>query len=232
MYCGGVTTGCWRTRIGAAEKLSVDTMPNEEPSKSWWQTLPGIVTSLTAAITAIAGLVVAIKQTGWFEPASAPVASQPSTQLTSGPGKPMPMPAPVEAPPSGTSQSSASGAIHGVRLPAMRDYKLGPASTQATFTLLSAEVSPQTSGMDALRVQVRMTNHDRFDHNFWDRSFRLIINGVPTAPKSDLNELVPPEAAKEGTVIFVFPRGTTGGNLEITYVDDRTSIPLVFAAPK
>ena len=207
-------------------------MPNEEPTKSWWQTLPGVVTSLTAAITAIAGLIVAIKQTGWFEPASAPVASQPSTPPTSSPGKPVAMPAPVPAPPSGTSQSSAPGATYGVGLPAMRDYKLGPASTQATFTLLSAEVSPQNSGMDALRVQVRMTNHDRFDHNFWDRSFRLIVNGVPTAPTSDLNELVPPEAAKEGAVIFVIPRGATGGNLEITYVDDKTSIPLVFAAPR
>jgi hypothetical protein len=44
----------------------------------------------------------------------------------------------------------------------------------------------------------RMMNHDRFDANFWDQSFRLIVNGVPMAPESGLNELVSAESTQEG----------------------------------
>ena len=113
----------------------------------------------------------------------------------------------------------------------MRDYQLGPESTRATFTLLDAQVSPRSSEKDSLRLQVRMTNHDRFDHPFWDRSFRLIIDGgVPVAPESELVELVPAQSAKEGAVIFSIPHGTPGGELEINYEDDETSIPLDFSA--
>jgi hypothetical protein len=74
-------------------------------------------------------------------------------------------------------------------------------------------------------------NHDKFDENFWDRSFRLIVNGVPMAPGSDLNEVVHAQSAKEGDVIFVLPHGTAGGNLKITYADDSTEIPLALESP-
>jgi hypothetical protein len=61
-----------------------------------------------------------------------------------------------------------------------------------------------------------MMNHDRFDANFWDQSFRLSVNGVPMAPDSGLNELVSAESAQGGTVLFVIPHGTTDGTLKIT----------------
>ncbi len=107
----------------------------------------------------------------------------------------------------------------------------GPAFKKATFTLLSAKVSPQNWEKDALHVRVRLMNHDSIDTNFQDRSFRLIVNGLPMAPERNLNELVPGRLAKEGTVIFVIPRGTISANLEITYYEDNTSIPLVLATP-
>jgi len=110
----------------------------------------------------------------------------------------------------------------------MRDYRLGA----ATFTLLRAEVSPQTSEKDALQVRLRMMNHDRYDTNFWDRSFRLIVDGVPLAPEGGLNELVPGQSAKEGDVMFGIPRGTTAATLKITYIDQSTEIPLNLKAPR
>src|SRR5688500_17995255 len=41
-------------------------MTEDDPKKSWWHTLPGIITGLTATITALGGLVVAINQTNWY----------------------------------------------------------------------------------------------------------------------------------------------------------------------
>ncbi|MBI3804683.1 MAG: hypothetical protein HY282_13075 [Nitrospirae bacterium] len=186
-------------------------MNNGKNLKNWLQTLPGILTSLTAVVTALAGLIVAIKQTGWFEPKSPPVVTT----------------APPPAP------SSPSGTTYAVTLPAMRDYKLGnqPGSARATFTLLKAEVAPRTAEKETLQIRLRMMNHRPFDANFWDRSFRLVLDGVPLAPDGGLNALIPAQSAKEGEVLFVIPRNTTAAKLQISYADDSTEIPLDLTPP-
>ncbi len=208
-------------------------MSDEQKSKGWWNTLPGIITSLTATITAVAGLVVAIKQTGWFGPPTSGVPTETSSKPPRAiPGAPPPSFAPNRPPAAAASPASPHRASHSVVLPALRDYKLGPTFRKATFTLLSAELSPQTSEKDALRIQIRMINHDNTDTNFWDNSFRLIVDGLPMAPESNLNELVPGRSAKDGAVIFVIPRETAGANLEITYYEDKTTIPLALSAPR
>ncbi len=78
-------------------------------------------------------------------------------------------------------------------------------------------------------ISLRMLNHDRFDTNFWDRSFRLMLHDVPMAPESGLNELVRAQSAREGEVIFFIPRATTEGKLKIINGDDSTEIALVLA---
>ncbi len=110
----------------------------------------------------------------------------------------------------------------------MRDYRLG----EGTFTLLKAEVAPRTSEKDGLAVRLRMLNRGRYDANLWDRSFRLIVDGVPMAPVGGLNELVPGESAKEGEVVFVVPRGTPAATFKITYGGDSTEIPFQLESPR
>jgi hypothetical protein len=56
-------------------------MADDSKPQSWWQTLPGILTSLTGTITAIVGLVAVLKQAGFFpapqpSPAATPAAMQ------------------------------------------------------------------------------------------------------------------------------------------------------------
>jgi len=203
-------------------------MGEEGKSKSWWQTLPGIITTVTATITALTGLVVAINQTGWFGSPTPPVATRGSAPTTSAPPGPASPAPPAQAPPVNTAPLPPLGSLYSVELPAMRDYRLGA----ATFTLLKAEVSPRTSEKDALQFRLRMMNHNRYDTNFWDRSFRLIVDGVPMAPEGGLNELVAAQSAKEGVVMFVIPRGTTSAKLKITYTDDSTEIPLILKSPR
>ena len=197
-------------------------------SKSWWQTLPGIITTVAATITALTGLVVAINQTGWFGLPTPPAASREAAPTPPAPPSPASPASPVQTPPLNTSPLPPPGSTYSVELPAMRDYRLGA----ATFALLKAEVSPRTSEKDTLQVRLRMTNHGRYDTNFWDRSFRLIVDGVPMAPEGGLNELVAAQSAKEGDVMFVIPRGTTSAKLKITYTDDSTEIPLILKSPR
>jgi hypothetical protein len=178
---------------------------------------------MAAVVTAAAGLLAAVAQTGWFGKREAP--SVPPAAAT------------PAAPAAGPERASAAGDAarhvsveaprpHAVALPAQRDYKLGPGASKATFTLLKAEVVPQTADRSALHIRLRMTNHDRYDKNFWDSSFRLLVDGVPIAPESGLNEVVAGEAAKEGEVLFPIARGTRSALLRIKFHDDATEIPL------
>lgn len=202
-------------------------MSDEEQPRSWWHTLPGIITTLTATVTALTGLVVAINQAGWLGPPTPPVVTRGAAPTPPAPSGPVSPPPPAQAPPPTTPPAPPPGTGYSVGLPVMRDYRLGA----VTFTLLKAEVSPRTSEKDALQVRLRMTNHDRYDTNFWDRSFRLMVDGMPMAPAGGLNELVPGQSAKEGDLLFVIPRGTTGATLKITYTDDSTEISLKLKSP-
>ncbi len=202
-------------------------MSEEEKSRNWWNTLPGIITGLAAVVTALTGLVVAIKQTGWFETQTTPAIRIQSGSLPAAPSAGAPSAVTRESPPVASSPSPTMS-VRTVGLPALRDYTLGG----TTYTLLQAELSPQTTEKDALQIRIRMMNNGRYDTNFWDRSFRLIVNGVPMAPESNLNELVPAQSAKEGNVIFVVPRGTTNGKLKISFGDSSTEIPLDLASPR
>ncbi len=192
-------------------------MDADAGSKRWWQTLPGIITAVAAIITALTGLIVAINQTGWFTPRSEPTvprASQP------GPSAPVSPSSPAGSQPS--PAASTSHHSYSLALPSIREYQLG----QVTFTLLEADVSPRTSEGNTVRIRLRMLNHQRYDANFWDQSFRLVLDGVPLAPVGGLNVLVPGQSAKEGVVLFVVPHGTTAATLVITYADDSTNIPM------
>lgn len=42
-------------------------MPEEEKSKGWWHSVPGILTAIAGVITAVTGLVIALNQIGVFD---------------------------------------------------------------------------------------------------------------------------------------------------------------------
>ena len=71
-----------------------------------------------------------------------------------------------------------------------------------------------------------MTNGERFPTNFWDESFRLRVDGVPKAPVSNLNKLVPAQSAEEGVVEFVIPAATQAVVLQVRQADESTEIPV------
>ena len=210
-----MTTNAVRTTLDS-ENPTV--MSHDKDKRTWWQTLPGVIASVTAAITAIAGLVVAVNQTGWFSSQQRPAVTE----------RAAPMPTPPSGPATTTPAQgrAASAPSRGVALPTVREYMLGSLS----FTLLKAELVPQTTQKDALRIQVRMMNHQTYPANFWDDSFRLIVNGVPAAAQGGLNELVPAQSAKDGNVLFIIPHDTATAALLIRNGNESTEIPLAMTS--
>jgi hypothetical protein len=105
------------------------------------------------------------------------------------------------------------------------------------YRILSARLEPYNAEKDALRFTIRCTNKGAYPMNFWDRSFRLLVDNVPRAPISGLNDIVDGQSAKEGDVVFEVPTGEDKVVLQISAptasgTDETTEIPLDLAAAK
>jgi hypothetical protein len=200
-------------------------MPDGERSQRWWQTLPGALTATAAVITAVTGLIVAVHQTGLFDVLTGRRAQPPGS--TSGPAetiKPSPAPAPVSSPaaPAPVDQHPQPPRI----LASGSEARLG----SFRYKILAAQLEQHNAEQLGLRFTVRMTNNGRYPANFWDDTFRLLVDGVPTAPRSGLNKLVQGQSAEEGEVEFVVPAAAKSVVLRLRNGDDTTEIPIDLSA--
>ncbi len=204
------------------EVPNADEAKSEKPKLlSWLQTVPGFLSAVAALITALTGLTVAIYQIRDAQ------ISTPSGSEQASPAKPD---AGASQTPSGDGGAQQSGA-----LPAGMEVKL--AQGYVVYKILSARLEPYNAEKDALRFTVRCTNNDDYPMNFWDRSFRLLVDGVPHAPISGLNELVEGQSAKEGDIAFEVPTGENKVVLQISAptasgADETTEIPFDLTATK
>jgi hypothetical protein len=193
-----------------------DDPPRDRSSGSWWTTLPGVLTAVAGFLTAVTGLVVAIHQlTSGSDNGSLPAAA--SVQATG------PVQAPATPPPADTGTSDSGQ----VTFPSGRKVTLG----DFVYEIRGAQLDRRNPAENDLKLVVRMTNNGQYGANFWDRSFRLVVDGAARAPVGGLNDIVEGRSSGDGTVVFVVP--ATAGRLTLVVGDtaDRTEeLPLVVAA--
>jgi hypothetical protein len=183
--------------------------------RSWWTTLPGVLTGAAAVITAATGVVALFSHKEEPAPPS-------SIQL------PAVLPSAPNIPPAQSQLAPASAAQ---TMPALPRVVLdGPTQVSfekfppSTYTVLDVDTRPRTPTDYGLRFRIRLFNRGSYDTNFWDSRFRLLIDGVPSAPDSGLNELVSGNAAKEGVVSFEVPNGARELALRIIHHQDSGEI--------
>jgi hypothetical protein len=193
-------------------------MPDKlQPTTSWWQTLPGILTGIAAIITAVTGFVIAYNSLSHSgsrieEPKAANSITIGETKPTSSAASHTPAP-----------EASAGAAATQVKLPEIHRVKLS--SGAADYTILSAEIEPVDAERRSLKFAVRFVNGGRYPSNFWSASFRLLVDSVPRAPTNSLDEVVPADSAKNGDVIFEVPAGTKDVVLQINSGDEKSRLP-------
>lgn len=193
-------------------------MTEPQKSQSWWLTIPGVLTAIAGIITAITGLIIALNQTGLFSHIPIGDAShQASVSL--------------DASKSAQEDSAHSAAPNNSNSQNSHTWDLGTEVrlADAKYKILKAQLAPYNTGNLALTLTVRMTNTGKYPTNFWDESFRLLIDDVPKAPISELNKLVNGESADEGNVLFVIPANVKSATLRIHLGDDSTDVPLSLA---
>jgi hypothetical protein len=81
---------------------------------------------------------------------------------------------------------------------------------------------------DGQRVWLRMraSNEGFYGANFWDDSFRLVVNGQSIAPNGGLNEILERRSIKQGVIRFDVPSLTTKAALRVSLRGRSGDIPL------
>lgn len=188
-------------------------MADEQTSQRWWQTVPGILTATAGAITAVTGLIVALHQTGFFE--ASPEAT-PSTGTTGGVAS------------SATPTTVGQPMQYPITLASGTKVRLGG----ATYQILTAQLDWYDADRRVLRFTVRLTNNEEYPVNFWDDTFRLLVEGVPRSPVGGLNKLVQGHSAEEGEVEFMVPAATRSVDLLVRNSDESSRIPVDFSVKR
>jgi hypothetical protein len=199
-----------------------DSAPNTGDTRkpvSWWQTLPGVLTALAAVITAVTGLVIAVRPNN-------PPRGETETPAVTASSAPAESASPPSAPPA-SAAPAATPPSQEISLPSGADVRL--AGGDVAVRILSARLEPFNREKRSLVLSLRHTNNGRYPQNFWGASYRLVIDGIPRAPTNSLNEVVEGQSAKEGEVIFELPVEAKQVVLRILAGDERTEIP--FALP-
>ena len=100
-------------------------------------------------------------------------------------------------------------------------------SPHAIYTILAVASEARRPGVFGLRVRMRMLVQDRYDANFWDDRFRLLVDGQPLEPDSRLNEVVGGDAAKDADITFEVPETARALVLHVqNNAKDSADVPL------
>lgn len=180
------------------------------------------MTAIAGLLTAVTGLVLGLHEIGVLgssEPPSPSVAIDAGDESGDDASPPKP-PASVASSPS--SSPTARQSLYETTVPLGDSMRSGDTS----YEILESEVRPDSDGMVALSLLLRMTNHRDYPDNFWDESFRLAIGDDTYAPSSGLNEVVAGGATGRGTILFVVPETSRDVELLITVTGSGSlSIP-------
>lgn len=195
-------------------KLMSGKEANEKKIKSFWETVPGILTGIAALVTAIGGCVAVLVSNPRLIDLVIP--SSPTPYPAVNPAPPVPSATPgspaLAAEPTNTvspgliatsTLSSATALSLPVELPDGPTVKMiDSTGDQYQYTILSAKRDPLPPDRYLLYLRVRAWTDFVGGMNFWSDSFRLVAGDLRLAPSNDLNELVNRDETVDGDVEF------------------------------
>jgi hypothetical protein len=178
--------------------------------KSFWQTLPGMLTATAGLITAVTGLIVAVEQLR-------PTHSQADgTALNTVPTNAPPSDGAVSTPLTTKRATAPGGATSGAAVVFVQG-RLARIGT-LLYEITSARGVPDNPGERRLVLNVKLTNNGRYDANFWAASFRLRTaahTAAPAAPTDQLDDVVHGGTDETAQIDFVVPAAARQATLLI-----------------
>lgn len=200
-----------------------------EPGRTWWLTLPGLLTATATLLTALTGLLLGLQKLGWIGGDEAGPARQSPAAASSpltGPSARSPAGLPTVSPRSSDASSPGnSGTEYSVEVDLGQSYRSGNVAYKVTAVGAEAD----TDATLRLTFHVKASNTGRFDINFWDDSFRLDVGADRYAPVSGLDEIVAADSTGTGDVVFVVPSQTTAASLVLKFAQGEKTVPFTIS---
>lgn len=195
-------------------------MNDEAPrARSWWQTMAGLMTGISALVIAFAVLLIALHQIGVIGTRS-PVATAPDA-ATAERTKNANSPPRSLAAGAGVADSGPK-----VSFAVPRTVSLGKADN-LSYAIRTVTVEPRNTESVRLVFMVRMHNQQPYPANFWDDSFRLLTDDGVIAASGGLNAVVDARSSSaEQPVIFIVPKQSAPRALRIQYAGESTELPV------
>jgi hypothetical protein len=92
---------------------------------------------------------------------------------------------------------------------------------------MAAQIVRANDEGQVLSITLRVINNGPSNDNFWDRSARLLIDGVPLAPFEAPNEIVDAQDSMQAEFLFQIPANLPSVTLQVGQVGQETAkIPL------
>lgn len=192
---------------------------NDEAAKarSWWQSLPGMLTAMAGLLSAAAALLVALHQIGVFDgPKAAASRNEAPAQAS---------PAPASTQPAAPAAGDRAAGYR-VSLPSASSVTLPLNRGVATYQVLGVQAERRGVDKLTLKVSIRLSNAGPADVGFWNDFFRLLVDGVPRAPVSWLNTSVEARSAKDAEIQFEVPVAVRTLALQIADEKNADTLPL------
>ncbi|MDN3581539.1 hypothetical protein [Mucilaginibacter flavus] len=196
-------------------------MPDE---KSFWTTVPGIITGIAGIVTAVTGLIVALNGAGFFSKTAA--AGKPATEIKSA----------TEVKPDGKKNIDTSTIKNTEQAKPAQQLKAEFSMTKVKiedheYTIVSSTLEATTPETNSLAIKIKYKNNSNYSPaTFWNEGFRLAVDGSLTAPSGDLSQLVERHAEQVGTVTFDVPNNAKSLALHILDVGKDIAIPIKLTA--
>lgn len=188
---------------------------NNQNSKTFFQTIPGIITGIAGMITAVTGLIISLNQVHCTR-------DNPGVALPSGMSV-------ISA--KNDNQSGPGTWISKLNIE-NREVVFKGTDAQGeeynyVYTILEAGVEPKDEANQLLKIKIRFFVGGKYGENFQLDNFRLSVDGIPKAPlQTGLNEIVEGNSAKEGMLNFDFPNNTSKLKLVIYLLNTKREISL------
>ena len=190
--------------------------PSPVPNGVPWRSKPAMLGMLIVATAISTGIALTL-----INPSAPPPVEATGIALLAVPKVP---PQPVSA--AVPETIAAVTYLHAGQEARLKDHR-----ATCAYKVLGMQVDRSWKDTLSLSVMVRVTNEGPMDTGFGDNNFRLLVDDVPRAPTSNLNDSVDPHSAKDGTIVFTFPVTAQRLLLQLRMGDDVAEIPVDVTKP-
>jgi len=203
---------------------------SDNKPKSWWETVPGLITAIATVITAVAGLIIALNQAGFLHDAPSD-----STNLNNTSGGDVELVASTSLQDKGTEinhagRSKSAPLNQGQQIPLSipQDFTYG----SLLFQIMSADLNNFSDTKSKVRFHFLIINQGQGAYDLSPSTFRLLVGDIPYSPDNFFSEYIPGDSSKELQVNFIVPNSSSYIHLRIGKKGGEKTRTIAIIVPK